>query len=289
MAIIDLDTVISELNEIPPAAQILPKLMRTLRDPQSDAQDIVQLLKVDVSLSTQILRYASSSLFGSISPASGLEEAIQRIGFREINRLVSIAASKGLLNHELSSYNSEEGELLQESLATAQIMHALGQATHSESSDTFYTTGLLHCIGKIAIDQHLKGRGMSLYSGSGHIEFDDSDPSIALGRERQILGFDHAEAGAALLEKWGFSPQIVEALREQYGLQEPLHQPQLSYCLNLAGNIGVLFRKAGAEEERPEYSIDLEKYEAIGLSQEQFDACLDTAFREFSKVREMVK
>ena len=31
--------------------------------------------------------------------------------------------------------------------------------------------------------------------------------------ERELLGFDHAEVGSRLLERWGFPPELVSAVR----------------------------------------------------------------------------
>ncbi|MFT4901826.1 MAG: HD-like signal output (HDOD) protein [Lentimonas sp.] len=284
MPIIKLEKIVSELVDIPPAVQIFPKLLQTLRAPESDIEDITQLIKVDVSLSSQVLRFAGTSFYGSGSPVNGLVDAIQRIGFRETNRLVTLAAFKNILSKPLSAYNEKEGELMQNALATAQVMHAIGQAVDRDSADLFYTTGLFHGIGKIAINQYLKNRGLSLYGGDGGSG--DSTQVVSIELERKTLGFDHAEVGAALLENWSFASNMTQAIRYQYIPHQNMDQPRLTHALNFASKVGEGFIHAG--KARPNFQVSSDHLIDIQLTEEQMQNCMDVAFDEFVKIKEMI-
>ncbi|MFO7724715.1 MAG: HDOD domain-containing protein [Oceanipulchritudo sp.] len=279
-----LDTLISEVSDIPPAPQVLPRLQAILRDPDSDMTDVVAFLKVDVSLSTTVLRFANSSYFAGSTSADGLEEAIQRIGFREINRLVSMASSKGILDRALPVYNAKEGELFETSLACAQIMHALGGALEPGKTDSYYTTGLLHGIGKIVINQYFKSHGLSLYGG--HDGTTESMEEISPDFENRVLGFNHADAGATLLAKWQFSPEITEPIRFQHRPAEAPVLPARAHCLHLANAAAPVFREAGGSF--PDSPLPSGADEAPGLDPESLQALLETAFAEFQDLRRML-
>jgi hypothetical protein len=71
-----------------------------------------------------------------------------------------------------------------------------------------YTAGLIHDVGKLLIATQRRPRDGDLASGL-----------LAAGgcaRERELLGFDHAEAGAALAEHWGLPPALTEPLRHHH-------------------------------------------------------------------------
>lgn len=279
----NLESVISEAVDIPPVAKIFPKLLKTLKDPNSEMQDIIELLKVDVTLSANILRYANGSYYGNGTPTNGLEAAIQRIGVSEVNRLVSIAASKSVLDKPLIAYNIKEGEMIEDSLATAQLMHALGCQIDRDLADTFYTTGLLHAIGKIVINQYLKTRGMSLYGGNDLTT--ETTQDISTEFERKILGFDHAEAGAALIQSWSFAPDMVDAIRHQHSPETAPGEIQLTACLNFSNKIGPIFRLT---ESSPICAITEEICTRIGLKAEQIQACMDRAFVDYQEVLDVL-
>lgn len=280
----NLDTLISEVTDIPPAPQVIPRLQAILRDPSSDMTAVVECLKVDVSLSTKVLRFANSSYFAGSAAADGLEEAIQRIGFREINRLVSVATSKGILDKALPAYNAKEGELFETSLACAQIMHALAGTREPEKTDSFYTTGLLQGIGKIVINQYLKSRGLSLYGG--HDGTAESMEEISPEFETSVLGFNHADAGAALLASWKFPPEITEPICFQYRPNEAPTLKARALCLNFANSWAPAFREAG--ESFPQQPEQTASPEILGLNEPDLHALLQTAFSQFQNLRRML-
>lgn len=281
---INLQNVISELADIPPAPRILPRLQAVLRRQESDMDDVVELLKADVSLSSQILRFANSSYFAGTTQANGLDEAIQRIGFREVNRLVSVAVSKSVLEGALPVYNKKEGELFENALARAQLMHANALVLDPNRLDTYYTTGLLSEIGKIVINQYLKSRGLSLYGG--HDGTEESMQEIEPAFERQILGFDHARAGAALLKDWKFPAEITAPIEFQYESAETTDFPLITRSLDFSGQLALEFRRNGG---LPEPVRIPEGYpEKLGLSHEALQQNVLLAFAEFTKIRDMI-
>jgi HD-like signal output (HDOD) protein len=277
-----LESVVSELVDIPPTPQIIPKLQALLRKDDCELEQIIDLLKVDVALSSKILRFANSTFYSGSTPASGLDEAIQRIGFREINRLVSISASKGVLAEALPAYNASEGEMLESSLACAQLMHALATISDAEKVDTYYTTGLMHGIGKIVINQYLKTRGLSLYGGQEGFEDEIEDVTPEL--ERHVLGFTHVEAGAALLTNWKFPEDITEPIACQLDPSQAVHHPQLAWCLHLCAlNAPHMCRQSQLSEAT--FIIPDQALEQMGMNREALFKQADKAFIEFNKIK----
>jgi HD-like signal output (HDOD) protein len=281
---VNLQNIITELVDIPPAPQILPRLQAVLRRSDSDMEDVVALLKADVSLSSKILRFANSSYFAGSAQANGLDEAIQRIGFREVNRLVSVAVSKSVLESALPVYNAKEGELFENALARAQLMHANARSIDPNRVDTYYTTGLLSEIGKIVINQYLKSRGLSLYGGhDGNQEsMEEIDPAF----ERRVLGFDHARAGAVLLESWQFPPEITVPIQYQYEAGKAPDFPVVARSLDFSRQLAPAF---GQWQSVPE-SIALPDSDAegMGLSAGVLRDNVRIAHAEFIKIRDMI-
>jgi HD-like signal output (HDOD) protein len=72
-----------------------------------------------------------------------------------------------------------------------------------------YTAGLMHGIGLLVIDRHaIRSKSTRVLESAGY-------PLDFAPAERAWLGFSHAEAGAALLEMWGFSEAVSTAVRFQ--------------------------------------------------------------------------
>lgn len=204
----DLQSLINETTHLPSSPEILPKLQTLLRDGNADAQDIVKLIRIDTSLAAQVVRMANSAAYGGTERIEGLSEAIQRLGFKQVFRVITVAASSRLLGMDLPVYRLTGIQMMERAAAAATLLAALANARREVPVDTAYTTGLMHGIGKVAINAFYLKRGLEFYDLQGQFEL---DPEL----ERRALGFDFAEAGAALLERWKFSTQTVAAVRGQ--------------------------------------------------------------------------
>lgn len=206
---IELADMVTSAEKLPGTPWILPKLQGLLRNANANADDVIDLVKLDVALTGRVLRYANSSYYGMSVPVQSVGEAVNLMGFREIYKLVSVAASRDMLGKELAHYGLAKGEMLKRSIATAMVMMALADGLGIGIADTYYTIGLMHGIGKIVIDTFCTARGMALYEDNGVEGVIDPE------QERHLLGYDNAQVGAAVLEKWRFPPEIVEPVRQQ--------------------------------------------------------------------------
>lgn len=203
----NLQDIIDNVVKLPPSPQVLPKLQKALRDPQTGMDDLAALLRVDPGLAASVLRMANSAYFAGGLPCDSLEEAVARLGFGEVYKLVSLAVTAQLMGTNMSLYGLEKGELLTQSTACAVLMVEGGACLGWNWTDTLYTQGLLHSLGKIVINQYYQRHGLEIYS--------TADGPLSPETERQLLGFDHAQAGAALLRKWRFPEEIIGSVLHQ--------------------------------------------------------------------------
>ena len=88
------DHILRLAQKLPASPQIFGKLCLLLDDLSADAGQVVDLISVDASLSARVLRLSNSVFFrGSLSVQS-LDEAIGRVGFREVHKIVGIAMTE---------------------------------------------------------------------------------------------------------------------------------------------------------------------------------------------------
>ena len=82
----DIDQVIECAGKLSPSVQLLPKLLKLLADPDSSLADIIAIIKLDATLTAEIIRVSNSSFYGSAEACNSIDQAINRIGFQDVNK-----------------------------------------------------------------------------------------------------------------------------------------------------------------------------------------------------------
>lgn len=269
-----LDTIVETVGKLPPTPQILPKLQTLLRDENSGMQDIVQLLKVDAPMTAQVVRLSNSAFFGAGQPSQSLEEAIHRLGFNEVYKVVSMAATNRILGGEQKTYKMAKGELLALSTACAVLMAELASEARRDV-DAAYTVGLLHPIGKVVINEYFLQRDIEVYS---------EDEPLDLLMEKRTLGFDHAEAGAALLRKWKFPDEVTIPIECQYRPLEALSRQPETCRLALARSLAPIVIETA---ELPQDFTD-ELLEPAEVSLDTVRECVMNAHHGYGELKSLI-
>ncbi len=222
----EISELLEQTTELPPSARVLPRLQKLLRSDETASEDIVRLLKVDAGLTAQILRFANSAYFSAGTPCESVDEAVQRMGFNAVYQLVATAASHPLLDPAMEIYHLQRGELLTRSICLALFAADLNRLLRfNDRDDALYTAGLLHGIGKIAINQYFQRKGFEIYDLA-------NDRPLDRELEVRLIGFTHAEAGAALLRDWKFPSAIAELIRYQESPDEAPTIPDLARIIH---------------------------------------------------------
>lgn len=82
---------------LPVTPEVLPKLIRIMKDPDKGAEEIMGVISTDPSIVAGVLKLANSSLYAPPSPVTDLNEAVTLLGIKEIYRIVSNVASSSFL------------------------------------------------------------------------------------------------------------------------------------------------------------------------------------------------
>lgn len=206
-----IERLIADLGPLPPTAQILARLQGLLTDPNSDLTDISALLRLDAAMTTRLIKISNSTWFNRGQPCHTLEEAVNRIGFREVFQVVSIAASSSLVAQPQVAYGKGAISIWRESVACALAGELLADKLGDDTAVAFIN-GLLHAIGRQALNRNA--------TASGKTFADEGFPLDFSGAEFALYGFTQAEVGAQMLDKWKFAAENVEPVRRQYAPQE---------------------------------------------------------------------
>lgn len=206
-SLVPLSEVVKRATTLPSAPWLLPKLMEQLSDPDSAADQVEALIKMDSGLASGTLRLANSAYFNNAMPCDSLNDAIVRLGFREIYRLATTKIANAWLSNQLDGYGWEPGDLYRHSLTVAVAADQLAKQTGGVEPEIAYTAGLLHDVGKLAL---------AFVSGD---QFEEVRRYQAQRQcpwrlaEHQVFGYDHTDVAGELLERWEFPPTLISVVR----------------------------------------------------------------------------
>jgi len=232
-------------------AKSLPSLPLTVvalgeavQDERCTVDRILGILSKDPSLSATLLRLANSTYYGGEGAIMDLRSAVLRLGFDAVSNLGTGAAVIKTLK---GGTHLDALKLWQHSVAvglTAKGVCIL--ARRHGQAETAFLSGLLHDIGKIALDTCFpEDYAEVLRQVAGGFAFVDA--------EQALLGMDHAEAGSILAAEWSFPQAIVEVIRDHH---QPGPDDFLPNLIHLADLLVRTRIPMGPADERLMFSLE---------------------------------
>ena len=235
---------VARTKDIPPFPQSILKLLQLMRDPDAPASAVVDVVQGDAVLSAKLLQVCNSGALGLREKISSVQHAVVFLGLEEVQRVTMAVSAGSTMSQPLSKYALTGAQFWRHSLITAYAAALLAASNDvlEIQPSIAYTAGLLHDIGKLVIDRVLTPEKQAAIRVRAIQEA--YTPTEA---ERDVLGTTHAEAGGALLEKWGLPAVLIEAA-ENHHTPECQPIPELSAAIYLANCLAYeIDAKPGSE------------------------------------------
>jgi HD-like signal output (HDOD) protein len=206
-----IEDVCKEALRLPCSPSLLPRLSLALQSESSSTDEISKLIQIDPTLASATLRLANSAFFGGPGRSvDSLEQAILRLGAKEIYRLAALALINRWPVNNPAGCQWEPGDFSRHALCTAIATEVLAEHTGKLDPNIAYTAALVHELGKLAV-AHACGDFFPLIRAS-----QQERQSTWEQAERTVLGYEHAEVGARLLRAWRFPELMVMAAEYQH-------------------------------------------------------------------------
>jgi HD-like signal output (HDOD) protein len=192
--------------ELPGFPHIVMRVQKVLGDDNADANRIVRVLGSEPVLASQIVRMANSAALNPGGPVvTDLRTAVARVGLDTVRSATIAFAVKQLRDApSLKGMENLLGVLWRRSVSIASLSCVTARRLTTVNPDTALLAGLLQGIGRLYI----------LTRASNHRTL-FADPETYHTIEQDW----HLSIAAALLENWGFSDEIVQAVHESENLE----------------------------------------------------------------------
>lgn len=227
------DALLSVARSLPPAAQIIAGICELLQDVNTDLDQIADEIRMDAALAARVIRISNSVIYGGGGSVASVEEAVGRVGFSEVVRLVGTATVNRLVDKELINYHVSV-DVMRETL----LMHALASEALAEAigmdRNTAYVGGLLRGIGMMVLDRFA---GTKL---AAHQTFDPIEYQTYTAWETACFGISSTRVTTMTLDDWRFPEETVAALEAHLEPPDAMDAAdRLANVLNLAGTIAT--------------------------------------------------
>ena len=255
--------IISRMNSFPSMSGIAAKVLRLLDDPDASADQVEQLLKQDPSLTANLLKLTNSAYFGIPSKVGSVRHAIAMLGWKRLSKLVMAACVSAITDQQIPGYDLQPGVLWQHSVAVSVTAEGLMRELKVAESDEIFTAALLHDLGKLIL------------GGFVEKELEEIEKAAARGipfqmAEQEVLGTDHAEIGALMLESWSFPPKLVSAVRWHH---DPDSAPETNPMTDIVhvANVLCLMIGIGIGVEGLHYEPSVSATKRLGIKPTQLE------------------
>lgn len=261
--------ILAKVRTIPSMPSVVVKLREYLSDPDVSFDELAKVIEFDPGLTVNLLQLANSAYFGWSGKIKTVKEAISRLGTNRIFQMVLCMSVAPLVRKPVKGYDMESDGLWKHSIATAICAEQLARILKIPNSEEVFTAGLLHDMGKILLgtfveidDQPIKDLVQT-----ENLSFNEA--------ERRILGIDHAEAAAELLQYWKLPETVVAAARWHHNPDEADEKFRNIVDLVHVADILCIRMGWGIGTDGPLYCLNEEAEERLGIDSSVEDEVTD--------------
>lgn len=249
-----IDDVVASLRRGEINLPSLPKIgmeFKKLMDKGADFQEVADLLKQDMAISSKLISVSNSAHYRGVTPNQTTEQAIGRLGLNLTKQYVDAIFNRALYATSNKKYVDVIERLWKHALSCAFASQCVSETLNITLKDDVFSIGLFHDIGKLLLIQIISEMETK---GKFSDEVDMEDVVHTLSNH-------HGKFGSSLLKRWGFSEQCVHAAQycDDIKAAETISKEMIivHFANLLVGTMGYDFKD-------PE-NIDLETAESAHL------------------------
>jgi putative nucleotidyltransferase with HDIG domain len=233
MALVDIEKIIAGMESVKVLKSVALKVFQMANDPIATALDITEVVEGDDYLSALVLKVANSSYYGNSGNVKSINESVVLLGFTGI-KSIAIAASLLVRKDDGTVKKTEiivRERLWRHALSTAIAAKFVAEKMAFGDTGQAYIAGMVHDIGRLAIFQYNEKVFYEIEN------YSQAKKTTLADAETAITGFDHAQIGAMILQKWGFPEAIVQAVAYHHKFYDDLKDKELVAIVTIANFI----------------------------------------------------
>jgi len=267
--------------DLPSLSPTVQQIIMLRSDPGAGVGDLVPVVKVDPSLSAQVMSWAASPYYAAPGDVSSIDDAVIRVlGF---DLVVNMALGTGMGKVLKVPKEGPRGgtPFWLQSVYTACLAEKLCKQMPADirpQPGLAYLAGLLHNFGYLVL-AHLFAPQFSLL-----IRYIEANPHFPLHQvEQQVLNVTREQIGSWLLSSWALPDAVCVGIRHQ---NQPAYSGEHAAMAQLLYVTNRMLREEGLADGPLEAPAE-EMYEALGLTADEARTALDKLLVEDSAIRSL--
>jgi putative nucleotidyltransferase with HDIG domain len=268
-------------HELPLVAIEVNKM---LDNPDVEVHELANVIMMDPSLTMKILKLCNSAQYGFSRQIATLSEAVSILGYQTLKRVIFTIISHGCLDRAVLGYALERGDLWENAITCAVYARNIAQRLEFKDPELAFVGALIRDIGKIALEEHIDGKGQDLAETALQQKSSFSDA------EETIAGVSHTIVGLHIAQRWKLPDSLCHVIRYHH---QPSKLPadisqddaQLVTIVHLADTY-TMMTGSGLGIDGLMYPLDLDALKFINLTPE--NAVLEPIYCDLLKLKEEI-
>jgi HD-like signal output (HDOD) protein/prolyl-tRNA editing enzyme YbaK/EbsC (Cys-tRNA(Pro) deacylase) len=233
--LLDMKNIILKLKKLPAMSTTSQRILQLRANPSAGTRDLANIVKLDQSLSAQVIRYARSPIFGYGNKVNTIEDSITKaLGFdMVVDMAIGLSVGKSLTNPQegpLGLHAHWRHSILCATLA--QKLAGLLPRDARPASGSPYLAGLLHNFGILLLGHLFHNQFYKLNTSlSSHPE------SSITGIEKKTIGVSHTQLGSWLVQHWDLPSEILVCVQEHHNEDYTGEHANLCYLVQVANRL----------------------------------------------------
>ena len=235
-----LEQLVRETPQIATLPSVYTELSAIINGHNVNATKIARVVGMDPGLTVRLLKMVNSSFYGFDHRIDTVSHAVSIIGHKQLKEL-ALATTVVHMFRAMPEHLINMDSYWRHSIATAIACRSLGRMIGLDKVEYLFVAGLLHGVGSliVCINRPREARKVFIkVQNSGALLHEVED---------EVLGFNHADVGGALMENWGLSLAQVEGVKfkhtpseaPNYGMEASiLHLANIVACALNMGSVG---------------------------------------------------
>ncbi|MBD3320686.1 MAG: HDOD domain-containing protein [Chitinivibrionales bacterium] len=198
---------LGQIENLPTLPMVLRQIRKVMNNPNSSMVNVAAVVAKDQALATRTIRLVNSAYYARRTRVPSIQQAIVVLGLKTLhNLMLGLSLVKMFRNARPFGFTIDD--FWQHSFAVALLSKKIAPLSGEDiDPEEYFIAGLLHDMGRLALEQFL------------HEDFEKALKKAAVDKtslrknEKEVLGFDHADAGAWLAARWDLHEKLISALK----------------------------------------------------------------------------